>query len=620
MTARYSQPQHPSDGKRLVLEAADIVQVIQQTVTLKKQGGRYVGLCPFHGEKTPSFHVIPDKQFFHCFGCKAGGNVIDFVIKRDNLPFFDALKQLAKDFGVDLPSNRDEDRGPRDELLEAHALAADLYARILRSPAGEQARAYLKSRNFTDATLREWNIGYAPGGWDTLLSDAKLRRFNPALLAEGGLLKPRQQGQGFYDTFRERVMFPIRDEMGRVIAFGGRVLPGSDNPAKYLNSAETPLFSKSRVAFGLDRAKRAVAKSRTVAVVEGYTDVIMAHQCGVENVVSVLGTALTGEHARILRRLADRVVLLFDADSAGEGAADRSVELFLSQPVEIAVATLPPGVDPDEYVQKEGGEAFTRLLENASDALAYQWKRFQQQLGVTEGNLLAQERAVEAFLDKLAEAKAGAGGKVDALHFGAVLSRVSRLTGVPAEALNRRLGQSVRQRRNTARPDAPSQGAGAQADSPGGPKETNPAAVEKLTARIRVERDLLAALLARPALWEAAQRFVSPSEFSGERTRRLAQAFWDYSRNEGEVELNHLLEVLEEESVRQLALELAAESAGVEDPRQQAEEACEAFARFRQRADERQLVSSLRGQNEADEDSLLRKLQEQARRTDLTRI
>ena len=316
-----------ADGKSRVLEAVDIVKLIGETVQLKRAGRRYSGLCPFHNEKSPSFSVDPAKQFFYCFGCKKGGNAIDFIIERDRLAFVDALETLAEWAGVELPrfEKNPEHLDKRKRMLDAHSEVADLFRRLLQGPEGKEALDYLHGRGFDDETIKRFGLGFAPDSWDTLARHGLLRKYPAPLLEEAGLLKRRERGDGFYDTFRARVIFPIRDEQGRPIAFGGRILPGDDNPAKYLNSPETPLFSKGQVLYGLDAAKKRMVETRTAVVFEGYADATMAHQFGITNAVAVLGTALTPEHAKVLRRLADKIVLLFDADAAGGMAARRSV-------------------------------------------------------------------------------------------------------------------------------------------------------------------------------------------------------------------------------------------------------------------------------------------------------
>ena len=251
------------------------------------------------------------------------------------------------------------------------------------------------------------------------------RKYLPDQLALGGLIKKRQDKPGFYDVFRNRLMFPIREDNGRVIAFGGRVMPGSQDPAKYLNSPETPLLSYSRCLFGLDLAKQKIVESRTVVVVEGYTDVVMAHQFGASNVVSPLGTALTEQHVALLRRFADRIVLLFDyADTAGDTAVDKAVGLFLTQEIDIAVASMPDGVDPDEYFLANGAEAFDKLIAGASDALVYKWKRLLKKYNASGDSLTGQQKTVEEYLGLLAAARGS--GPVDTIRWGQALGQVSK--------------------------------------------------------------------------------------------------------------------------------------------------------------------------------------------------
>jgi DNA primase len=332
------------DAKSAVLQAVDIVELIGKSVALKRRGKDFVGLCPFHSEKTPSFNVIPSKQTFYCFGCKAGGDAITFVMKRDRVEFIDALKLLAESAGIELPrfGGSKQNASEKLSLLAMQSAAGAFFAKVLGDPAqGKAAREYLAQRKIDAESIQRFNIGLAPDGWDGLIRGPVGKQYSPQQLATGGLVKARDGGSGFYDTFRNRLMFPIRDPEGRTIAFGGRVLPGSTDPAKYLNSPETPLFSKSRCIFGLDLAKQKIVETRTAVIVEGYTDVIIAHQCGATNVVSVLGTALTPQHAGILKRFADRIVLLFDADTAGEAAVEKAVGLLLMQPIEILIATMP---------------------------------------------------------------------------------------------------------------------------------------------------------------------------------------------------------------------------------------------------------------------------------------
>lgn len=610
MKSAYSGP----DGKSLVLGAVDLVELVGQTVRLKRQGKDYVGLCPFHDEKSPSFSVSPAKGFFYCYGCKAGGDAISFVMKRDRVEFKEALHLLADQYHIDLPKfggGGREDVGKRQSLLDAHAAAAEFYARMLRDPdAGKAAREYLKQRGFTGETAKQFRLGVAPDAWDGLLSSKEMKKFAAPLLAEGGLAKVREKGPGHYDTFRNRLMFPIRDETGRTIAFGGRVLPGNDSPAKYLNSPETPLFHKSKCIFGLDLARKGIVETRTAVVVEGYTDVLMAHQNGVTNVVSVLGTALTPDHVKILRRFADRIVLLFDADTAGETATERAVELFLTQPIEIQIATMPAGVDPDEFLLTEGKAAFEALLtDKAEDALAYQWRQMHRRFTASGGGLTGQQQAVDQYLQLLADARGA--GPVDGLRWGAALARVSRLTDIPMADLKRRFDPPKSEQPRRGRPQQPGRAA-------------------QLTGRERAERNLIGALLNHPALWHDVQVAVLPEDFSTAPLRRLAERFWDHLRNEGESTLAEFAATLEQAGgdgdggLVSLAFESAKAVEAFEDPSSEVEDALNFFRADRRRADADRLVALSRRTpdgvaDEGKEIDVLRQLQEHARRADLHR-
>ena len=598
-----------SDYKAQVLAAIDIVQLIGRSVALKRRGKTYVGLCPFHQEKTPSFHVNPTRGHFHCFGCKAGGNAIDFVMKRDRIEFIDALKLLGEEAGIEMPrfGATKQKTGERQALLEMHSAACAFFEKLLSHPEhGSAARAYLVERGINADSIKRFQIGLAQDSWDALLRGPVGRKFNPQHLAAGGLVKPRERGDGFYDTFRNRIIFPIRNENGQVIAFGGRKMPQSQDPAKYLNSPETPLFSKSRSVFGIDLARQKMVESRTAIVVEGYTDVVMAHQFGVSNVVSVLGTAMTEQHVALLRRFADKIVLLFDADTAGDAAVDRAVGLFLTQPVEIAIASMPQGVDPDEYLLKEGAEAFEAVIKEASDALSYKWKQLVREFDANGNDLTGQQRAVEAYLEVLAAARGS--GPVDALRWGSALARVSRLTDIPAEQLNRRFKAK---RPPSSHPDPAPAAVGAASATP------LPGALEK------AERWILGTLLLEPEKWHDIQAELMPESFTDDRHRRLAELYWDHQRHEGEPVFNEFLGELKEAALVELAVEAADEVEALADSSRLLAEALEFLRRTQHLRDEQKLLSQLRRTSDEpsrDEIDLLRELQAKRRQPDLRRV
>ncbi|HEV2294806.1 MAG TPA: DNA primase [Tepidisphaeraceae bacterium] len=606
-----------TDYKALVLQAVDIVQLVGQSVALKRRGKDYVGLCPFHSEKTPSFHVSPGKQYFRCYGCKVSGNAIDFVIQRDRVTFMEALRALGEQAGVEMPKFgvSKEKMGERQGLLEAHSAACGFFEKQLTDEnAGRAARAYLEKRGIDAESIQRFQIGVAADAWDALLRSPSMRKFPPQLLATAGLLKPRTNGEGFYDTFRNRLMFPIRDENGRVIAFGGRVMPGSEDPAKYLNSPETPLFSKSRCVFGLDLARQKIVETRHVAVVEGYTDVVMAHQFGVSNVVSILGTAMTEQHVAIMRRFADKIVLLFDPDTAGDTAVNRAVELFLTQPVEIAIGSMPQGVDPDEFLIAHGTEAFEKMLSNASDALTFKWRLLDRQFAAST-SLTGRQKAVEEYLGTLSAARGS--GPVDALRWGQALARVSRLTEVPVEELNRRFRAPKRSNR------PPSDAVATRSAAEG---ENKPAPRGPLTARDRAERWILGILLSEPTRWHDVQQDVSPRDFSEETRRKLADIYWSHQRDEGEPVFAEFLSYLTEHpALTELAVELVDEIESLEDASVHLKDAVRHLAELRRREEDEKHVAALRRTNqqplsEQDEIAQLRKLQENRRTPDLRRV
>jgi DNA primase len=348
-----------------VRDSVDIYDLVSGYVSLRKAGKNWLGLCPFHSEKTPSFNVNPAKQIFHCFGCGVGGDAFKFLELQEGLNFPEAVKQLASRAGIALPESRpraDEKKSDdeRKALLKITAEAADYFRRELEGPAGSAARAYLAKRGLAEAVIRDFSLGYARPEWDGLLKHLRQKGHSPALLERAGLIVKRSEGEGHYDRFRGRIIFPIRDISGQVIAFGGRVM--DDSLPKYLNSPETPLYSKSNVLYCLDQAKEPARKQGYFIIVEGYLDAIACHQYGAKNAVATLGTALTDGHLRLMRRFAQKLMLIFDPDPAGVKAALRGFELFAGSGMKVNVVSLPDGDDPDTFLKKKGYEAFAACL------------------------------------------------------------------------------------------------------------------------------------------------------------------------------------------------------------------------------------------------------------------
>lgn len=352
----------------------DIASFIGQYVSLKQRGNDLIGLCPFHGEKTPSFHVHPDRGFFKCFGCGVGGDVITFLQKLENVTFGDAVRMLAQKTGVELePENPQAARmrSERESIYDANRIAAAYFVRMLKSPQGVRAREYLERRGFGDAIVEKFSIGYAPESWDGLTRELERSGVDLALAAKAGLVKAGQRG--FYDFYRDRLMVPTYATTGEAIAFGGRAL--GDAEPKYLNTSTTPVYTKGKHLFALNVARRATQAEKTLIVVEGYLDCIALHQAGFDNAVAALGTSFTEDQAAELRKYAENIFLCFDGDAAGEGAATKAVDIA-SKVIEhtgssVRVVALPPGADPDSFVRERGAAAFRSLLESAKPSIEF---------------------------------------------------------------------------------------------------------------------------------------------------------------------------------------------------------------------------------------------------------
>ena len=402
----------PSETLEEIRARSDIREVIESFIPLKQQGNTLKALCPFHKEKTPSFVVNPQRQIFHCFGCGKGGDVFRFVMEYEKLDFISAVKMLARRAGVSLEytGRSDGQASTREMLFKINQEAARFYRQcLLERPEGEIARRYLAERALTERAGEDFMIGYAPDKWDALLNWAG-RKFKPALLEQAGLVVPsatqkdsRSQEPHRYDRFRNRLMFPIRDEQGRVIGFSGRNLSSDEQSgAKYVNTPETLVFQKSRVLYAMDRARRTIADTGQVIICEGQIDVIQCHMAGFNNAVAAQGTAFTEEHARIIRRYADNVMLVFDADNAGQNAALRAAEIFLQFGLAVRVATLPQKSDPDSILrQPDGPDSFRKILEQAAPLIAFQIAVLRQADDAnTEAGRLRTSRAILEMIRK----------------------------------------------------------------------------------------------------------------------------------------------------------------------------------------------------------------------------
>jgi DNA primase len=372
----------PPETIEEVLAATDIVELVGSYFPLKRAGNTYQALCPFHNERTPSFLVNPSRNTFHCFGCHKGGSAIRFVMEYENLPFPEAVRKLADQAGIRIAEEATdgetvERNRKRKRLLAVHRDVAKWYHRILlEAKIAEPTREYLRNRGFSDEAVERWQVGYAPADNGALLKKwAQKYDHAESVLLESGLLSVRDESkptQGNYARFRDRVMFPIANDYGDVIAFSGRILQAGASPAKYMNSPETPIFSKSRTLYGFEKSKRAIAKADQAIVCEGQIDLIMCFEQGVENVIAPLGTAFTPDHARMIRRQTDEVVLCYDSDNAGVQAAGRAFAELAKANVFVRVASVPQGKDPDEYIRNHGIESFREVIESAREFVDFQ--------------------------------------------------------------------------------------------------------------------------------------------------------------------------------------------------------------------------------------------------------
>ncbi len=425
----------PQETIEQVAAASDIVEVIGSYVPLKRAGATYKARCPFHQEKSPSFNVNPARQMFKCFGCGAGGSVFKFVTMFTNIDFPSAVRMLAERAGIpiieEFSGRNDEEQGAgkmRRQLLKLHAEAADWFHRnLMKSASAQHARDYLKSRGLSGEIAARWKLGYAPESWDACMRWAHETGYRRDELVKSGLVKARDEDEGgtgeggAYDRFRDRLMFPISNEVGEVIAFSGRVLKEDAKGAKYVNSPESPIFTKGKVLFGLHMAKRALLEKKFAIVCEGQIDLITAFEAGIQNVTAPQGTAFTEQQARLLKRHADEVVLCFDSDNAGQQAAERSLPALLEANVTIRVATMPPGEDPDSLIRHQGADAFSGRIAAAKDFFDFQIERLSKAYEINTPRGKAQ------FCRKLAESVALL---TDNVLREAVVAKVSARIGV----------------------------------------------------------------------------------------------------------------------------------------------------------------------------------------------
>jgi len=427
-----------------IQQATDIVDVISEHLGLVKKGKEMVGLCPFHADHRPSLYVNPVKQIFKCFACGAGGDVFKFVQLRENVSFPDAIARLAQRAGIKLePLKRRPAGSGREDVDPKYVAKVNAWAQKLwrdnlyDEQKGAKARNYIEQRQISQQSAKVWGLGLALESWDDLVGKAQAANISQKALLDAGLAVAREkENRGVYDKFRNRLIFPILDVTVRVVGFGGRAL--GQEGAKYINSPTTVLFDKSNSLYGLDKARHEIVSSGTAVVVEGYTDVIMAHQFGNRNVVATLGTSFTGGHARVLRRYAKRIVLVFDSDTAGIEAANRALEVCLAERIDIKLAFVGEGKDPCEFLLTAGAEAFEQVIADAVDVMEFKWQRLVDGLGSSD-NFTDRRAVTEEYLRTVATAIKG--GRVDPIGKGLIVGKLAEIIGLSSNQINRELAR-----------------------------------------------------------------------------------------------------------------------------------------------------------------------------------
>jgi DNA primase len=507
----------------------DIVGLISEYVPLKRQGKNYVGLCPFHQEKKPSFSVSSQRQIFHCFGCGIGGNVYKFLMEYQKMGFLDAVKYLAERANITLPARTLSTEGTSEyePLYKAnHLAAAHYHQQLLESIEAERARQYLKKRGFSEDIIKSFRLGYAPPGWDGLIKRAGRHSISPEVLFKAGLALKKDFGEGYYDRFRDRLIFPITNVSGKFIAFGGRIM-GDGDEVKYINSPETPIYQKGRTLYGLFQSKEAIRKSGTVVIVEGYTDVLSLFQAGISNVVASLGTSLTSHQARLISRYAQEAVIVYDADSAGVAAAHRGLDLLLATSVAAQALSLPPGKDPDQVVREKGGDYLAKGLQNAESFLDFKLRHLRQKTSFS--SVKEKAEAIEEMGRTISLIE-------DPIRRGLYLREVAEKMGVD-EKLVVLAVQKVSPRRR-GRPEIETQ-------------------VREVVHRGSewAERRILALLLQNPKLVPSVRMRLSVDDFKDENHRRVAGQLLEADEEEA-VEPAKLMNSLTELGLESLISEL----------------------------------------------------------------
>lgn len=575
----------PEEVIEQIRSTADIVDIVGEYVQLTKRGRNWFGLCPFHGESTPSFSVTSDKQIFHCFGCGAGGNVITFLMDIENVTFQEALAKLGSRAGIDVEVNTPGDSAPAitksdNQLILMHEFAADMYQHILlNTEEGQAALDYLENRGFTRDLIEKYRIGWSLPEWNYMATALQRKGFSEEELISSGLAIERDQGNGFFDRFRGRIMYPIMNESGKTIAFSGRILENTKQEAKYMNSPESPIFQKSQVLYNVNHARGAIRKNRKIILFEGFMDVIAASRAGVENGLATMGTSLTAQHIRSMKRFAQDVVICFDGDDAGWEAAKRAAIALNEERFKVEVAVLPGKMDPDDYVRENGNEAFKEQIIGKPHAFiafammhARRHKNFQY-----ENDLL---QYIQEVLQLLA-------GRSSSIERDLYIKQLSNETGLSEESIlqhYRKLeNKSIERNRQPKEQQSSSQ-----------PVKRSP---QKTTSLNRAERLLFSHALSDQRVMEKLAAVQSGMPFVSEEFKALYVQLLGFYEEWDKADFHKFLETLQDPELRKIVMAIAMTE---RDPEHSEEEIADCIKHLEKHLVEQQIHLKIQQSKEAE--------------------
>ncbi len=535
----------PEEIIREIVERCDIVEVISSYIPLKKAGSNLKAICPFHNEKTASFIVNPVKQIFHCFGCGIGGDVISFIMKYERVDFVEAVRILAREVNVNIPEDITTSKeNIREAILKLNELSVDyFYQQLLSSKneAAQQARQYLKNRGITIDTVKQFRLGFASDKWDGLLQYLKGKGISLNLMERAGLIIPKSNGEGFYDRFRNRIIFPIFDTRDKCCAFGGRIIKGDNNKlAKYVNSPETAVYVKGRYLYGFNLAKHEITSKDYVVVVEGYLDCIIPFQAGFHNIVAALGTALTIEQVRLIKRYTNNIVLLFDMDQAGESAMMRSIDILIEEGMNVKIAVLDKGDDPDSFIRRLGIDCFSQRVASAKPVFDYKIGILKQRYGIN--TIEAKARIAEDMFSTIARFG-------NAVKISGYIGRLAKEINIAEDALivefKKYMNRNINKKKGY---------------NSANRIDTDRSIIKGSTGIRTVERNILGMLFDDNRILEQIRKDIAVDEFQDARVRKIIEKIYEFFDKGMKVDVLAIMNCFADDEIRRIISELTTSS------------------------------------------------------------